>query len=339
MKKRILWVLAALALLVVAVLGAGALQRPEFRVERSEHVAAKPAQVYAVMSDLRRFGSWSPWSKLDPNLTSEVVQTPERGAGATYTWSGNDDVGRGKMIVTKVVPDERMDLELQFIEPWENHATIAWALQPDGEGTKVTWSMEGKHEALIEKTMCMFVSLDKMLGKDFSEGLGRLAHLVEAGAPAAADGAPAAADSPAELAVGGLAPDFTAETHLGQSFTLSEQKGKAVIVYFYPKDETRGCTAEAEAFRDDFAALQAKGAIVVGVSADSLESHRAFAEAHQLPFALVSDPDGAIARRFGVPFRTTAQRQTFVVGKDGKLARIYRTVDVAGHAADIQSAI
>lgn len=148
---------------------------------------------------------------------------------------------------------------------------------------------------------------------------------------------PNEAGAPADLVVGSVAPDFEAPTHLGGTFKLSEQKGKNVVVYFYPKDETSGCTAEAEAFRDDFAKLHEKGAVIVGISADSLESHKSFAENHQLPFLLVSDPNGAIAAKFGVPFSKVAQRQTFVVGKDGKLLKVYRKVDVAGHSADIQS--
>lgn len=143
------------------------------------------------------------------------------------------------------------------------------------------------------------------------------------------------ATTPAALAVGSPAPDFEATTHTGSAFKLSAQKGKNVVVYFYPKDETPGCTQEAEAFRDDFAKLQEKGAVVVGISADSAESHKAFAENHKLPFLLVSDPNGAIAAKFGVPFNTVAQRQTFVIGKDGAMKNIYRKVDVSGHSGAV----
>ena len=145
------------------------------------------------------------------------------------------------------------------------------------------------------------------------------------------------AAAPGELAIGSAAPDFEAPTQTGTTFKLSAQKGKTVVVYFYPKDETTGCTAEAEAFRDDFVKLQEKGAVVVGISADSLESHKAFAEAHQLPFLLVSDPNGEIAAKFGVPFSKVAQRQTFVIGKDGTMKKIYRKVDVAGHSGAVMS--
>lgn len=135
--------------------------------------------------------------------------------------------------------------------------------------------------------------------------------------------------------MGSAAPDFEGQTQTGAPFKLSAQTGKTVVVYFYPKDETSGCTAEAEAFRDDFVKLQEKGAVVVGISADSMESHKAFADNHKLPFLLVSDPNGEIAAKFGVPFTKMHQRQTFVVGKDGTLKKIYRKVDVAGHSGAI----
>lgn len=149
----------------------------------------------------------------------------------------------------------------------------------------------------------------------------------------------AASSAPSELVEGSMAPSFTAKTHRGETFDLDAQRGKTVIVYFYPKDETSGCTAEAEAFRDDFTALQEKGAVVVGISADSLESHAQFAEAHRLPFALLSDPEGSLAAKYGVPFTKVAKRQTFVVGKDGKLVKVFRDVQVAGHAAEIRAVL
>jgi peroxiredoxin Q/BCP len=107
-------------------------------------------------------------------------------------------------------------------------------------------------------------------------------------------------------------------------------------LYFYPKDETPGCTAEAQAFRDAHDALTTAGAVILGVSADDDESHRAFAKNHALPFTLISDADGKLAAQYGVPttFGLT-KRQTFVIAPDGKLKRIYREVTVDGHATQI----
>ena len=142
---------------------------------------------------------------------------------------------------------------------------------------------------------------------------------------------------PAELAVGKPAPDFSVKASDGTKLALTELKGKPVVVYFYPKDETPGCTKEACSFRDAFDALKAQGVVLIGVSSDSDESHRAFAEHHKLPFYLVSDENGDLAKKFGVgsTFGFT-QRQSFVIGADGNVRKIYRSVDVAVHAQQIQ---
>jgi peroxiredoxin Q/BCP len=140
----------------------------------------------------------------------------------------------------------------------------------------------------------------------------------------------------AEITVGARPPDFTARAHDGRRIRLSELEGKVVVLYFYPKDETPGCTAEACAFRDAWAEIEKSGAVLVGISTDSDASHRAFAAHHRLPFLLVSDPDGELARAYGVPVRLSfTSRQSFVVGRDGKVRKIYRSVDVKVHAAEI----
>jgi len=144
---------------------------------------------------------------------------------------------------------------------------------------------------------------------------------------------PAAA---ADLAIGAPPPDFKATAADGTAVQLSALKGKPVVVYFYPKDETPGCTAEACSFRDAWTSLANKGVILIGISADSDESHRAFARNHKLPFLLVSDANGAIAQQFGVPVKNgIIMRQSFVIGPDGNVKKIYRTVDVTAHAAQI----
>ena len=135
--------------------------------------------------------------------------------------------------------------------------------------------------------------------------------------------------------VGKPAPDFIAPAHDGTSVHLMALKGKPVVLYFYPKDETPGCTQEASSLRDSWQAIAATGAVVVGVSADSLESHRGFASHHRLPFLLVSDPDGSIGRVFGVPFASVHRRQTIIIGSDGVVRKVYRSVDVATHAEQV----
>ncbi|WP_394832744.1 peroxiredoxin [Pendulispora rubella] len=154
--------------------------------------------------------------------------------------------------------------------------------------------------------------------------------------PAAATAEPTAAG---ELEVGKPAPELKAKAHDGSAIQLSALKGKSVVVYFYPKDETPGCTKEACSFRDAWNQL-GKKAVMIGVSADDDASHKKFAEHHKLPFLLVSDPDGAIAKSFNVPFvGGLTKRQTVVIGPDGNVKKIYRTVDVTKHAAEIQGDI
>jgi thioredoxin-dependent peroxiredoxin len=167
-----------------------------------------------------------------------------------------------------------------------------------------------------------------------------------ASAPVNAASAPtpasAAAPTPApaaagELAVGKPAPDFTAKAHDGTDIKISALKGKNVVVYFYPKDETPGCTKEACAFRDAWGDLAKTNVVLVGISTDTLADHKAFAEHHKLPFHLVSDADGAIAKSFGVEKRGPfLARDTIVIGPDGNVKKVYRGVkDPAGHAKEI----
>ena len=142
----------------------------------------------------------------------------------------------------------------------------------------------------------------------------------------------------AELAVGKPAPDFTAKAQDGSDVTLSKLKGKPVVVYFYPKDETKGCTIEAESFRDSWKDLSAKGVVVIGISRDNDDSHKAFAKNHELPFLLVSDESGAIAKSFGVPNNNGyLARQTIVIGADGNIKKIYRDVNPSKHVPEVLS--
>lgn len=144
------------------------------------------------------------------------------------------------------------------------------------------------------------------------------------------------AAKPGEVTVGKPAPALDAKAHDGTAIKLAALKGKPVVVYFYPKDETPGCTKEACAFRDAWSDLAKANVVLVGVSTDTAESHKAFAAHHKLPFHLVSDADGAIAKAYGVPNNGGfLGRQTFVIDKDGNVKKVYRDVDVSKHAAEV----
>jgi peroxiredoxin Q/BCP len=152
---------------------------------------------------------------------------------------------------------------------------------------------------------------------------------------AAAPATPAPLDASSDELLGKPAPDFTAVAQDGTTIHLAALRGKWTVLYFYPKDETPGCTKEACSFRDAWQAIAKTGAVLVGISADSSESHRGFVEHYKLPFLLLSDPDGSIGQSYGVPFAGHHKRQTFVIGADGTVRKVYRTVNVAEHAAQI----
>jgi peroxiredoxin Q/BCP len=137
---------------------------------------------------------------------------------------------------------------------------------------------------------------------------------------------------------GQAAPDFTAPRTGGGEFRLSDLRGKsAVVLYFYPKDETPGCTAEACAFRESYEIFVDAGAEVVGVSGDSVDSHERFAEHHELPFILISDKGGALRRQYGVKatLGVWPGRVTFVIDKDGIVRHVFASqMDAVRHVAE-----
>jgi thioredoxin-dependent peroxiredoxin len=145
------------------------------------------------------------------------------------------------------------------------------------------------------------------------------------------------------LPVGAAAPEVAGRDARGAAVTLSAetQAGRYAIVFFYPKDDTPGCTREACAFRDAFAKYGAAGVTIFGVSRDSEDSHRAFRDKYSLPFPMVADTSGAVQRAYHVPdgFPGVAKRVSFLVGPDGKIARVWPDVDPGVHAADVLAAI
>jgi peroxiredoxin Q/BCP len=142
------------------------------------------------------------------------------------------------------------------------------------------------------------------------------------------------------LPVGTPAPDVAGEDPQGNTVRLSDARGKMAVVYFYPKDGTPGCTKQACAFRDAFDKLARAGVVVFGVSRDSAESHRTFRKEHNLPFPLVADESGDVARAYGVPskYQLLTDRVTFLVDPNGKIARVWPEVDPAVDAQRVLEA-
>lgn len=149
------------------------------------------------------------------------------------------------------------------------------------------------------------------------------------------------------LETGSEAPDFTLEDDEGRKVSLSSFKGKTVVLYFYPKDDTPGCTKEACGFRDAYDDFLAKGAAVVGVSPDKASSHARFKSRHGLPFVLLADPEHAVLSAYGAWGEKSMYgkkyegvlRSTVVIGPDGVIRRVFPKVSPEGHAAEILSAL
>ena len=146
----------------------------------------------------------------------------------------------------------------------------------------------------------------------------------------------------AELKVGDLAPELSLMDEHGIPVSLRDYRGKNIVVlYFYPKDFTSGCTTEACSFRDDYKLYQEKGAVVIGVSLDSVESHSKFSERYTLPFPVLSDKGKEVAKAYGVLGigGFLAKRVTFIIDKDGKITHIFPKVDVKQHSEEVLRAI
>jgi thioredoxin-dependent peroxiredoxin len=156
-----------------------------------------------------------------------------------------------------------------------------------------------------------------------------------------------AKESELTLKEGDQAPDFTAPTNGGGTISLAELKGRYLVLYFYPRDNTPGCTVEACGFRDRFDQFKKKGAVVLGVSTDPVKSHDKFVEQFNLPFMLLADEDKKIVQAYGVWGKKTfmgrkfmgTNRMTFLIGPDGRIKRIWPKVKPDEHAAEVLAAL
>lgn len=153
--------------------------------------------------------------------------------------------------------------------------------------------------------------------------------------------------SPAAPAVGRPAPTFTLETDTGEWLGLGDLVGKTVVLYFYPKDDTTGCTLEACEFRDRFPRFKRSKAVVLGISPDSARKHRRFREKYDLPFTLLVDADHKVAERYGIWVEKTfygrkymgVERTTYVIGPNGTIEAIFSKVKPEGHAEKVARAV
>ena len=150
-----------------------------------------------------------------------------------------------------------------------------------------------------------------------------------------------------ELKIGDKAPDFSLPTQSGQTVSLKSLKGKQVVLYFYPKDDTPGCTKEACGFRDSIKSIEKANTVVLGVSMDDVDSHQKFITKYGLPFSLLCDEDGTVSKAYGVYKKKNMygktywgiERSTFIIDEAGKLKTLFRKVKVDGHIDEVQAAL
>lgn len=181
-KKIGIGVAAVIAVLLVVIA-----TRPDtYHVERSKTISASPDAIYGHVADFRKWNAWSPWEKLDPAMKKTYGGT-QGAVGATYAWVGNDEAGTGDMTIASAEPGKHVEIDLHFIKPFEDRSKTRFKFEPEGKDTKVTWYMDGNNN-FISKAMCLFMDMDKMIGKDFEKGLDSMKQVAEAApAPAAAN--------------------------------------------------------------------------------------------------------------------------------------------------------
>lgn len=171
-------ILVAAVIVLGALCGIIALQPSEFRVVRSASIAASPEKTFSAVNDFRRWESWSPWAKLDPNMKL-TFDGPSSGQGAIYMWAGNSDVGEGRMTILESKPAESIRIKLDFIKPFASTSDTEFTFKREGPGTRVDWIMTGQND-FISKAFCLFMGgMDKMIGPDFEKGLAKLKAVAE----------------------------------------------------------------------------------------------------------------------------------------------------------------
>jgi hypothetical protein len=170
-------ILIVVAVIIVGVLGFAATRPDDFVVKRSALIAAPPEKLEAMVSNFHQWGAWSPYETMDPDM-KRTYGGAERGVGATYSWVGDDKVGTGGMEIRSVTPGREVVFGLHFVKPFKADNTGRFTFEPQGAGTKVTWSMAGKNP-YIAKLMGLVFDMDQMIGKDFETGLANMKRAAE----------------------------------------------------------------------------------------------------------------------------------------------------------------
>lgn len=170
-------IVLGLVLLIVVFVVVVAMQPSDFAVSRSATIAAPPAAVFEQVNDFHNWEAWSPWAKLDPTAKN-TFEGPTSGKGAIFRWDGNHEVGSGSMTITESRPSDRILIDLAFLKPFEGTNKTEFTFVPQGDQTKVTWTMSG-HNAFVSKAFCLVMNGKKMISDKFDEGLASMKKIVE----------------------------------------------------------------------------------------------------------------------------------------------------------------
>jgi hypothetical protein len=175
MQKILIGLIATIGSFVALIL----LQPSEYRVTRTTTMSAPAPDIFAQIDDFHRWQAWSPWAQRDPAAKASF-DGPASGKGAVFAWSGNNEVGEGRMTLTDSRPGELVKIRTDFVKPFVGTSYSDFTLKPEGSSTSVSWSMFGEND-FIGKAMCLFISMDKVLGGEMDKGLASIKQLVEAG--------------------------------------------------------------------------------------------------------------------------------------------------------------
>jgi len=175
--RVVLWILGVLIVGFAALVAVIASRPDKFKIERSVSMAAPPDIVFGLVNDFHKWEGWSPWAKLDPTMRVQY-DGPASGVGAQYSWIGDKNVGEGRMAITQSKPNELVAVDLQFLKPFPAHNVATFTLVPDSAGTRVSWTMTG-HSTFMGKAIGLLMNMDKLVGRQFDQGLASMRALAE----------------------------------------------------------------------------------------------------------------------------------------------------------------
>ena len=184
MLKTALYIVLGLAVVLAGLVAYAATRPDTFRIARSVRIAAPPEAIFPLINDLRKFATWSPYDRKDPDMT-RTFSGPDAGTGQRYDWDGDANVGKGWLVIAGASAPSRVDIDLNMLKPMKARNRVTFTVTPEGAASTVTWAMGGR-SSLAAKVVHLCFDMDRMVGGDFDAGLASLKAMVEGarGAPA-----------------------------------------------------------------------------------------------------------------------------------------------------------